>query len=183
MEVIQLPPILPGTLNLAAVNLRLLSNEIKLDWSNVQAASKEHLRILLAGLDLIDASDILGLETVPDALAMEISNVLLEWRVQSFRFEGDVGTREDPRPDSHTPVAWIVRKRPSHLEYASRLDTRGGRRRPRGCPPDTGGGRRRPRGCPPDTGGGRRRPQGSPLHPTSTPASTMNGPGEPSPSS
>src|SRR5260370_11749383 len=40
-----------------------------LNWSQVEDASEKHLAVLLAGLDLVEHSEVLGIETVPDSLS------------------------------------------------------------------------------------------------------------------
>ncbi len=54
MNVINLPPVLPGELELEAINRSLQSGEATLDWSQVEDASLEHLAVLLAGMDLVE---------------------------------------------------------------------------------------------------------------------------------
>jgi len=66
VNIIKLPPVLPGELNLQAINLSLQSGEATLDWSQVEEAPEEQLAVLLAGLDLVEHSEILGIEMVPD---------------------------------------------------------------------------------------------------------------------
>src|SRR5260370_21466055 len=66
---------LPGQAELEAINRQLHMGAVTLDWSNVQAATGVQLRVLLAGLDLVEHSDILGLASVPDALAEAMSQV------------------------------------------------------------------------------------------------------------
>ena len=64
MKIIKLPPILPGDLDLAAVNQQLRERTAQLDWSSVVSASEHHLAILLAGLDLSNDADVLGLSLI-----------------------------------------------------------------------------------------------------------------------
>ena len=78
MKVILLPSILPGKLNLEAINRQLQAGEVTLDWSNVQEATDAQLQTLLAGAGLVDSSEVLGLATVPDALAEAIGQVFAE---------------------------------------------------------------------------------------------------------
>jgi len=66
---------LPGQAELEAINRQLHMGAVTLDWSQVQAATDAQLRVLLAGLDLVEHSDILGLASVPDALAEAMSQV------------------------------------------------------------------------------------------------------------
>src|SRR6266480_1926208 len=69
MDVIILPSRLADEPELAAINQRLLASEAMLDWSQVKEASLKNLRILLADLDLVEHSDILGIDSVPSDLA------------------------------------------------------------------------------------------------------------------
>jgi hypothetical protein len=68
MNIINLPPVLPGELDLEVSNRCLRSGEATLNWSQVKDAPEEHLAILLAGLDLVKHIEILGIETVRDSL-------------------------------------------------------------------------------------------------------------------
>ena len=56
MNIINLPPVLPGELDLRDINLQLQTGEATLDWSNVQDAPESALAILLAGLDIVEQS-------------------------------------------------------------------------------------------------------------------------------
>jgi hypothetical protein len=76
MTVITLPPILPGTLDLAALNQRLRAREAQLDWSAVEDAPAPVLTTLLWGLDLSDHADAIGIDTVPERLARSILDVV-----------------------------------------------------------------------------------------------------------
>ncbi len=69
MDIVILPPVLPGELDLQVINRRLRSGEVTLDWSQVKEAPESSLAVLLAGLDLVEHSEILGIETVPDSLS------------------------------------------------------------------------------------------------------------------
>jgi hypothetical protein len=82
VNIIHLPPVLPGELNLADINLRLHLGEATLDWSQVQEAPEEQLAVLLAGLDLVEHSDVLGIDTIPDHL----SNIVLHTVTKIYCF-------------------------------------------------------------------------------------------------
>jgi len=56
VNIINLPPVLPGELDLRDLNLQLQTGEVTLDWSNVQDAPESALAILLAGLDIVEQS-------------------------------------------------------------------------------------------------------------------------------
>jgi len=76
VDVINLPQVLPGEEDLEAINRSLLSGKVTLNWSQVEDAPEPHLAILLAGLDLVDHSEFLGIETVPDELSDAVLRVL-----------------------------------------------------------------------------------------------------------
>ena len=76
MEIIALPPILPGALDLIHVNQRLRAQQIQLDWSAVEVAPDDALATLLWGLDLSDHADALGIGTVPDALSSTLLSMV-----------------------------------------------------------------------------------------------------------
>lgn len=77
MMTITLPAILPGDLDLAAVNQQLRDGKAQLVWSAVVSAPESALAVLLAGLDISDDADILGVEgEVADHIAGDIMRVL-----------------------------------------------------------------------------------------------------------
>jgi hypothetical protein len=69
MYVINLPSCLADEPDLAAINHRLLAGEATLDWSQVKEATLQQLHILVANLDLVEHSDIIGIDSVPGDLA------------------------------------------------------------------------------------------------------------------
>ena len=86
MTVIQLPAQLPGVLNLSAVNQQLRVHAVQLDWSAVVNPEGPQLAQLLAGLDLSDHSDSLGLDTI---LSDKLGNAVMAYFDQA---------EEPPRP-------------------------------------------------------------------------------------
>ena len=82
-ETISLPPELPGGISLPDVNARLRTGDVQLNWSGVTHAPAGALRALLAGMDLVEHADVLGLDTVPDTLSEDVLMVLSEQRVPS----------------------------------------------------------------------------------------------------
>ena len=73
-EIIELPPKLPGELNLEQTNQQLKSNEAVLDWSAVVHAPQKYLKVLLDGLDLDRDEECLGIdggvaESILDAIS------------------------------------------------------------------------------------------------------------------
>ncbi|MBD2465509.1 helicase [Oscillatoria sp. FACHB-1407] len=76
MKIIKLPSILPGDLDLLAVNQQLRDRTAELDWSLVVSASEQHLAVLLAGLDLSDDAEVLGDSTLSETIAAKVVQVL-----------------------------------------------------------------------------------------------------------
>src|SRR6266699_7270246 len=102
VNVINLPQVLPGELDLEAINRSLRSGETTLNWSQVEDAPEVHLAVLLAGLDLVEHSEILGIETVPESLSDGVLRVLLRPESQSPR----PSERKQPTNESLSPVVW-----------------------------------------------------------------------------
>jgi hypothetical protein len=84
VNIIKLPPVLPGELNLEAINFILQAGEATLDWSQVEDASLEHLAVLLAGIDLVEHGKILGIEMVPDPRLCQAGSVMSLSQVLAF---------------------------------------------------------------------------------------------------
>jgi hypothetical protein len=73
MNVIKLPSVLPGDLNLSEINQQLRQGTAQLDWSAVVSASEQELAVLLAGLDLSNHADEVGVDgAIADNIATEI---------------------------------------------------------------------------------------------------------------
>ncbi len=73
MKIIQLPSVLPGNLDLTAINEQLKNRTAQLDWSSVISANEQHLAVLLNGLSL-DDSEVIDLEnpTMSDNIAQKV---------------------------------------------------------------------------------------------------------------
>lgn len=80
MNIIQLPAILPGNLDLAAINQQLLTGDVQLDWSAVVSAPDLELAFLLAGIDICIHADMLDAEdsTMSENIAERVSSFLLK---------------------------------------------------------------------------------------------------------
>lgn len=76
MSVERLPADLATLGDPGALNGRLRSEDATLDWSAVVAAPSDVLARLLAGLDLVDHAEALGLETIPEPLLPLVDSVL-----------------------------------------------------------------------------------------------------------
>ena len=72
MNIIHLPPVLPGELDIHELNSHLRAGEVTLDWSEVKEASAKTIASLLAGLDLVEHGELLGIATVPDRLSQAL---------------------------------------------------------------------------------------------------------------
>src|SRR5437016_2321190 len=100
VNIIRLPQVLPGQLDLQAINLSLRSGEATLDWSQVEEASQGPVAIMLAGLDLVEHSEILGIDTVPDSL----SEVVLQALTRQDNRPHRARRRKQPVDDDIAPV-------------------------------------------------------------------------------
>ncbi len=104
MDVITLPRVLPGTVDLELLNLRLRRREAQVDWSAVEEAPAEALATLLRGLDLAEDDEVLGLATVPDALQAAILDVVTARPTVSGRAGGR--RREAAAKPRTLPLTW-----------------------------------------------------------------------------
>jgi hypothetical protein len=84
VNIINLPLVLPGELNLEVTNRSLRSGEATLNWSQVEDASLEHLAVLLAGMDLVEYGEILRIEMVPDPRLCQADSVISLSQVLAF---------------------------------------------------------------------------------------------------
>ena len=71
-----------------------------LNWSQVEDAPQAYLAVLLAGLDLVEHSEVLGIETVPDSL----SDVVLLTLTGSESQSPHRSERKHPVNNSLVPV-------------------------------------------------------------------------------
>jgi len=73
MKIVKLPSVLPGELDLSVVNEELQQGIAQLDWSAVESVSDKYLTVLLAGLDLSNDAEVLGIEgDIADNIAGDI---------------------------------------------------------------------------------------------------------------
>ena len=95
MDIIILPSRLADEPDLPTINQRLLTGEATLDWSQVKEASLEELHVLLANLDLVEHSDILGIDSVPGDLAELVLQAIAPevWETEQ-EVEQDTGNGE-----------------------------------------------------------------------------------------
>jgi hypothetical protein len=73
MEILKLPSVLPGTLDLVEINLKLKKGEIQLDWNAVISAPESALKILLDGIELKDENLIPDDSGVADQVIRQIT--------------------------------------------------------------------------------------------------------------
>ena len=73
MNIIQLPAVLPGDLDLAEINQQLKNGTAELDWSSVLSVKEEDLAILLNGFSDLD-SEVIDSEncTMSDNIAQKV---------------------------------------------------------------------------------------------------------------
>src|SRR6266700_4498532 len=108
MDVINLPSRLADEPDLATINRRLLTGEATLDWSQVKEASLEELRVLLADLDLVEHSDILGIDSVPGDLAELVLQAIAPeaWETeQEIEQDADNATTEEAQSSAQGRLA------------------------------------------------------------------------------
>jgi hypothetical protein len=115
MNLIQLPPVLPGTLDLANINRQLRDRTAQLDWSAVVSATEPALSILLEGLDLFTYADELGVDgTMNDSIASEITRWLNQQKPPTRSKSSTL--RKSSRPK---PAVW---EQPSLIKTEVMLD-------------------------------------------------------------
>lgn len=68
METIYLPAVLPSDLDLVALNQQLRDRQAQLDWSLFEKATDQDLAILMAGLDMDQDEDVLGIDSLFEKL-------------------------------------------------------------------------------------------------------------------
>lgn len=111
MNIISLPPKLPGDLDLEDINQQLKAGTTQLDWSAVESAPTEALSTLLAGLDISDDADILGLDGDMADTTME---AILAWSQTPATTQSSEKKSKDISPQDQQPAIW---------EQASFLDS------------------------------------------------------------
>src|SRR6266516_4761342 len=102
VNIINLPPVLPGELDLEDINQLLHADEATLNWSQVEDAPQEQLAVLLSGLDLVEHSEILCIETVPDNLSDVVLQALSRSESKASRSHEHKRTTNK----SVSPVIW-----------------------------------------------------------------------------
>jgi hypothetical protein len=106
MKVIKLPPVLPGDIDLQAINQQLQDRIAQLDWSAVTSASDSALVVLLKGLDISDDADILGIDgTIPDSLVDRILAIANQQPTHTSESnEKDTTGSSSPSPEVWMPT-------------------------------------------------------------------------------
>jgi hypothetical protein len=104
MNETRLPPSLAAGIELQAVNQALRDRATRIDWSAVQEAPDESLTVLLAGLDLSEGADLLGLETVPEQFQAAVVAALDGGRAR----RSDSTTQAAPPLSSNLPAVWTA---------------------------------------------------------------------------
>jgi hypothetical protein len=100
MKVIKLPPILPGDIDLQAINQQLQDRTAQLDWSAVTSAPETAMVILLDGLDQSDDAEILGFEgAITDHVVTAISTYFEQRPVQAKSSQAKATSAEGVKPE------------------------------------------------------------------------------------
>jgi Helicase conserved C-terminal domain len=81
VKTIKLPANLNDDLDLKQINVELRSHTAQLDWSDVVEADQENLSALLAGLDLSDDADILGIDGAMSSSVAEAVSQFFEQNI------------------------------------------------------------------------------------------------------
>jgi len=104
MKSLRLPAILPGDLDLAAVNQQLRDRTVQLDWSAVVSVSESVLATLLNGLDLSNDADVLGVDgSMADSVMAEISRFFSQQTVTKPKKSRQ---KSSANPSKVTPQIW-----------------------------------------------------------------------------
>lgn len=104
MKVIKLPSVLPGQLDLTAINQQLRERTAQLDWSAVTSAPDTALSELLAGLDISDDADVLGID---GALADTLVDQLLACSRRQPQQPPPAQTLKHTAKSSLQPEVWM----------------------------------------------------------------------------
>ncbi len=102
MNIIKLPPILPGGLDLTKINQQLQAGKAQLDWSEVVSAQQKYLELLLAGLDLSDSAEVLGID---GAIADNIMDEIIRFFKTSQAKKPKSRSKKQPKSKSN-PQVW-----------------------------------------------------------------------------
>ena len=102
MKIIKLPPILPGGLDLTEINQQLQAGKAQLDWSEVVSAQPKYLEILLAGLDLSDNAEVLGID---GAIADNVMDEIIRFDKTSQAKKPKSRSKKQPKSTSN-PQVW-----------------------------------------------------------------------------
>jgi len=118
MEIIKLPSVLPGELDLAEINDKLRRREVQLDWRAVVSVSQQHLAVLCAGLDLSNDIDVLGLEE-DGAIAEHIMDEIAEF-FNNAAHSGETASEPTPSAssDSESPEVWTPEPLASETDHS-----------------------------------------------------------------
>jgi hypothetical protein len=115
MNIIQLPAVLPGNLDLTAINEQLKNRTAQLDWSSVISANEQHLAVLLNGLNLNDSddNDVIDLEnsTMSDNIAQKV--------VDYFNNHPNIENNNHPNIENNHPS---IIPPPSYYQIREKLE-------------------------------------------------------------
>lgn len=118
MDIIKLPPVLPGDLNLVELNKKLREHSIQLDWSAVISAPELQLAILLKGVDQVNDIDWLVCGDIADNIAIDIFNFFNKPKSSNTGYKTKKSSEEKkPKETPKKPQVW-ERGNPYENEFA-----------------------------------------------------------------
>jgi hypothetical protein len=106
MEIIKLPSVLPGELDLLNINKQLREHKIQLDWSAVVSAPESQLVVLLDGIDQVEDADWLINGDIAEKIATDIINFFNKQKPKTKKSR----SKKKPLETKVTPQLWEQRK-------------------------------------------------------------------------
>lgn len=106
MEIIKLPSVLPGELDLLNINKQLREHNIQLDWSAVVSAPESQLVVLLDGIDQVEDADWLINGDIAEKIANDIINFFNKQKPKVKKSR----SKKKPLETKVTPQLWEQRK-------------------------------------------------------------------------
>jgi hypothetical protein len=106
MEIIKLPSVLPGELDLLNINKQLREHNVQLDWSAVVSAPESQLVVLLDGIDQVEDADWLINGDIAEKIANDIINFFNKQKPKAKKSR----SKKKPLETKVTPQLWKQRK-------------------------------------------------------------------------
>lgn len=122
MELIKLPSNLTAAINPAELNRQVRQGQAVLDWSEVEEAPAPLLLELLAGFDLVNDGEALGIDSVPDALAKAVMGALRKApRTVADKINLSLPS-STPKPTNNGPALWQAEPPPAPVVVEPSVD-------------------------------------------------------------